>query len=179
MSPLYTAQLPRFVPLQSLVTCAPPFTAGLAAGIISLASTGGTWPSNNRAIYQQFCIDLPCTIKKIGVEVSTQSGNCDVGIYNENFTRLVSAGSTAVAAAGIQIFDITDTVLTPGLYYAAMNCSTTAAAFFRSQLNSLVCRGMGVAMEDVGAVALPATATPVAMASSYLPWMALGMGTIL
>jgi len=139
-------------------------------------ATAGAWPANNRAIYLPFFIERVVTAFKMSVEVTTQSGNLDMGIYDENFARLVSLGSTAVAAAGLQVGDIADTVLTPGLYYMAMNCSTTAAAFSRQAPASVILETIaGGRTEDVGAVALPATATPVTPVSAYIPTLAVGL----
>lgn len=136
-------------------------------------SAASAWPSNNRAYYLPFWLDSTVTVYQIAIEVTTQSGNCDVGIYDEAGNRLVSAGSTAVGAAGIQLFNITDTVLSPDVYFMAMNCSTTAAAFTATLNTANVLRTYGVQMQDVGATALPDPATFAAMTNSYLPSVAL------
>lgn len=135
------------------------------------AASGGTWPVNNLALFFPIIVSSPCTVYHMAVEVTTQSGNVDVGIYNEALSLLVSAGSTAVAAAGLQSFNIADTVLAPGLYYLAMACSTTVAAFRRLPHQGTEMRVFGAAQQAT-ALPLPATATFAALAQNYMPGIA-------
>lgn len=110
------------------------------------------------------------TVYKMGVVVAVQSGNLDVGIYSEKGSLLVSAGSTAVGAAGFQSFDVTDTPLNPGIYFLAMCVDNTTASFNRS--NAVIAANMqacGVQQQAVGAVTLPSTATFANPASAYSP----------
>lgn len=131
------------------------------------SSTGAVWPTANMAFYIPVIVEAPCTAYMMAIMVTTQAGNVDVGIYNETGTRLVSAGSTATAAAGIQTFDITDTPLGPGIYYLAMACSSTSAAFFRASPNGNIHRTCGLASQT-SALALPSTAT-FATGQTYVP----------
>jgi hypothetical protein len=56
---------------------------------------------------------------------ATASGNMDVGIYDYAGTRLVSSGSTAQSGtSAFQDFDITDTLLGPGIFYLAPPTTT-------------------------------------------------------
>ena len=64
----------------------------------------------NIAHYMPVLVESQITVFKMSIIIGAQAGNVDVGIYNEAGTRLVSAGSTVAGAAGIQIFDVTDTV---------------------------------------------------------------------
>lgn len=161
-------------------------TIGPASGywpLLLLGTTnpvGSAWPAANKAIYVSFIIQRPRTITKIAIHVTTQSGNVDVGIYDENRVRLVSVGSTAVGAAGLQVFDITDTALSPGCYYAAMCASSGTAAFRRIALGDIqTTRVCGVQEQAVGAVTLPDTATFANQAAVYVPVMWLGQGVLL
>src|SRR5262245_23440599 len=122
-------------PVHNVITlCGSPsscvFDAWQVSG--SNASGGGTWPAANRAIYQPFMVEKTLTVYQIGFEVVTQAGNYDVGIYDELLNRLVNLGSTTVPAAGTAKANIADTTLTPGLYYAAMNCSSATASIVRA-----------------------------------------------
>ncbi len=142
----------------------------MAAEIIGgRLSTSGVWPVANTAIYVPVTIPSIVTAYQMSIQVTTQNGNCDVGIYDEIGNRLVSAGSTTVGAAGIQLFNITDTVLVPGVYYLAMNCDNTTASFFRSGQAPQQTVPYGLKQQAVGAVALPATATFAVTAQSYYP----------
>src|SRR5262245_52265293 len=66
------------------------------------ANATNTWPSANLAIYIPVLVQSTMTAYQIVFVVGTQSGNCDVGIYDELGNRIVSKGSTAVAASGFQ-----------------------------------------------------------------------------
>ncbi len=137
-------------------------------------NSGAVWPAANRALYMPFLVEVPVTAYQMAFEVTTQSGNCDVGIYDELGNRLVSKGSTAVGAAGIQTLDITDTVLTPGLYYMAMNVDNITAAVTRLAPGlALHLQTVGMQQQAVGAVALPNPATFANPATAYLPALAV------
>lgn len=134
-------------------------------------TAGGTWPAANRAIFVPIVVDEIVTVSKIAVLPTVQSGNLDVGIYREDGTRLVSAGSTAVGTAGaVQVIDITDTVLDPGVYFLALCVDNTTAAFQRQATGAgnylQIC---GVQQQAVGAVTLPNPATFANPASAYCP----------
>jgi len=164
-----------------------PGTIGVAAGnslVFDLANisgtvftAGGVWPAANRAIYLPFMVEAAVTVYMLGFEVVTQSGNCDVGIYDAATSgRLVSAGSTAVGAAGIQTVDLTDTLLYPGVYYAAMCVDNITASFTRaSAVSALWQQSVGVQQQAVGAVTLPDPATFANPASAYIPYLAVAL----
>lgn len=139
-------------------------------------TAGGVWPAANRAIYVPFMVDQVVTAYQMAFEVITQSGNCDVGIYDVAGNRLVSKGSTAVAAAGFQSIDITDTVLAPGVYFMAMNVDNTTASFTRSSAVSAVYQQVcGMQQQAVGAVTLPDPATFANPASAYIPMFGVAL----
>lgn len=135
------------------------------------ANTSAAWPANNRAFYMPVEVEIPLTIYKMSFVVGTQSGNYDIGIYDETFKLLVSLGSTSVPVAGIAIADITDTVLNPGIYYLALNMSTTAAAVNRIAGSAFaVNASCGVQVQDVGSTPLPDPATNTSTnLTAYVP----------
>lgn len=117
-----------------------------------------------------FQLGVALTAYQMALTVAVQSGNLDVGIYDANANRLVSAGSTAVGAAGMQIVDITDTLLVPGTYFAAMCVDNTTASFTRSTNPDVqTMRVCGLQQQAVGAVTLPSTATFATMGNAYYP----------
>lgn len=132
-------------------------------------AASAVWPAANRAIYVPVIVETTVTAYQMGIIVTTQNGNVDVGIYDEKFARLVSMGSTAVGAAGFQAFDIADTVLTPGVYYLAMCCSSATASFPRTTVLAEHLRANGVQQQAVGAVTLPDPMVPANPASAYMP----------
>lgn len=150
----------------------------IVAGGVQTAG-GGTNPASNRAWYVPVIVEAGAYAQKMGIQITAQAGNVDVGIYNEGRQRLVSAGTTAAGAAGLQVFDITDTWLDPGLYYLAYSCSTgTTLAIQRLAVVTAITRVCGVAQQDT-AFPLPATATFAAASSSFTPWIAVQLGATL
>lgn len=124
-----------------------------------------------------FEVQATCTAFQIGFIVAVQSGNLDVGIYDiVGPNRLVSKGSTAVAAAGVQVVDITNTTLTPGAYFLAMCVDNTTASFNTYVLTALLYQAAGVQQQAVGAVTLPDPATFANPASAYCPLMFVSTG---
>ena len=153
--------------------------AGQAAMLENSTPGVATWPAANRAIYVPVVVQVPITVRKMAFEVAVQSGNCDVGIYDSSLKRLVSKGSTAVAAAGTQIIDIVDTALTPGVYFLAMCVDNTTASVGRVPLGLINSRASGVSQQAVGAVTLPDPAVLAAPGTAYLPVLiATGVATI-
>lgn len=141
------------------------------AAVIAGAPGGGTWPTNNAAIYMPVLVPEVFMPVQALIIVTTQSGNVDVGLYREDGGKVWSAGSTAVAAAGVQAFTVTaGTVLVPGLYWMAMACSTTVAAFDRyAPANTH--RPLPL-MSQLTALPLPDPITPAAAGASYYPILA-------
>lgn len=138
------------------------FSREALGGIIHMDTgvAAATWPTANRAMYYPFRIGRTVTLTQMFTFNGTSSGNIDVAVYNEGFTRLVSAGSTAMAgASAVQYFNVTDTVLTPGAYYMAVAVDNTTASFERANIECPVLAAFGV-LQESAAFALPATATP-------------------
>jgi hypothetical protein len=136
----------------------------------TLADTSA-WPSANRAIYAPVWVPRPTIITKLGWNVGpTSSGNMDVGVYDENFVKVVSTGSIAVSATtnAVQEFDIADTLLQPGAYYLAMSVDNATAWFSRASTTVNFLTAVGVRNQN-SAFPLPATATPTDASSGYLP----------
>lgn len=146
-------------------------SGGVAGVIQSAISASVTWPAINRALYMPFEVQEICTVYQIGFQVAVQSGNLDVGIYRVDGSRIVSKGSTAVAAAGVQVVDITNTELVPGVYFLAMCVDNTTAAFAGFSQTAPVLQCAGMQQQAVGAVTLPDPATFANPATSFTPQM--------
>lgn len=146
---------------------------GPGSGIaLPCSGTGRVWPAANRAIYMPVVVSIPVVVTNLSVIVAVQSGNMDVGIYSETGTRIVSAGSTAVGAAGLQVFNIADTTLVPGVYFLAMCVDNTTASVSTtnaSAYSAVVLRTAGCQQQAVGAVTLPSTATFANPEGTYAP----------
>jgi hypothetical protein len=141
------------------------YQSAVGAGYANVSA----WPSANLALYVPVRVGRRVTVYQMSWEVGAQNGNCDVGIYTEDGTRLVSAGSTAVGAAGLQVFNITDTVLGPGMYYLASVLSTVTTATILSGAPPIPhCRLSGC-RQQATALPLPATATFANYGVAYVP----------
>jgi hypothetical protein len=138
------------------------------------------WAASNLALYMPFEVNEIVTAYQIAFVVTTQSGNLDVGIYDHIGNRLVSKGSTAVAVAGVQVVDITDTTLPPGAYFLAMCVDNTTAAFTAYAVAALVQQSVGMQQQAVGAVTLPNPATFANPANTIIPaiWVSTLKATI-
>jgi len=56
--------------------------------------TSTAWGTANRAIYVPVRVPRPQTVRSLGyLSNTTGTGNCDIGLYAPNGTRLVSTGS--------------------------------------------------------------------------------------
>lgn len=144
--------------------------SGVDAALISSTGSGtATWPVASKALYVPVVVERSVVAYQIAVTVAVQSGNLDVGIYTEDGSRLISSGSTAVGAAGVQAVNITDTTLPPGGYFLAMAVDNTTASFVRLSVPpALALRAAGM-REQATAFALPSTATFANVAAAYLP----------
>lgn len=143
------------------------------------APASTAWPAANRAIFVPFLVYQPLVVVKMMISNgSTAAGNVDVGVYDDQGNLLVSSGSTAQSGTGaLQTFDITDTLLLPGLYYMAQAASTTSHT--NVAWAPLALPGcMGIA-QMASALPLPATATFATATSSYVPGIAVTTRTLI
>lgn len=182
------ANIPGAVPAPVVITPWSWVSIGteLAAAAVAAPATA-VYPSSLRVYYVPFRISQQCTVLKMFTENGAAvSGNLDVGIYNETAagmpgTKVVTMGSTAHAGLNQkQELDIADQVLNPGRYYMAIVVDNTTGAFISvSTLLGSIARAGGIMQETLGAMPLPATATPVAISGSYLPLFGLMLRTTL
>jgi hypothetical protein len=108
---------------------------------------------------------------------ASSSGNIDIGIYGVDGTRLVSKGSTAMAGTNtLQIFDVTDTYLAPGDYFLAIALDNNTAIVWASALVAGMAPFLGIYIETLSDLPLPATAT-FAIASALLLVPLFGLTT--
>lgn len=131
-----------------------------ALGANTITSTA--WNSANRAVYIPLYLDRPGTVTKLWTyNGATAAGNIDVGLYDRNYNRLSSAGSTAQAGTSvIQEFDVTDFNVTAGVYFVGVAASLTTTTFAMSVSNvSAYWAAMGVTQQNT-ALALPNPAVP-------------------
>lgn len=90
--------------------------------------TNAAWASANDPVAIPFTFWETVTVYKLAMQNGSSPGdNFDIGIYDENWVRKVSAGSTA-ATSSWQVVDIADTVIGPGRYWLVLVRDTTTAS---------------------------------------------------
>lgn len=140
-------------------------------------NANAVWPTSNLAILVPFVVSYPTLVRSIVVNIGASSGNLDAGIYDADFTKVVSLGSTASPGTGVREFTaLTDTTLMPGLYYMALAADNTTITFNRGAPLAQIVQAAG-AVQMAAAFPLPTTITPAA-ASAYLPLIRLNTSTI-
>lgn len=131
-------------------------------GGVSAPTTSTAWVAN-LAVYVPFSIDVPATIYEwwhVNGTLTT-AYNEDYGIYNLDFTKVQSLGSTAgVTTATLLVNTSTWTNLTlePGTYYMAFASDSTRNFQCSSDVAGLY-QTTGI-MEQTTAFALPSPAVP-------------------
>lgn len=148
-------------------------------------TTATAWTTANRAIFLPFSLETTVTAYQMAVvNGATLGGNLDVGIYDVLGNRLVSKGSTAQTGTSvIQKLDITDTVLTPGVYFMAMATDSTTATYEGTGVVSGAgeqFRACGV-QEQLSAFALPdpATFANPASTTTTIPSIAIALRSVI
>ena len=145
----------------------------------AIAPASGALGLSNNAFYFSFSIPAPITVAKMFIyNGATVAGTIDMGIYTDDYTRIVSSGAiTQAGVSALQEFDVTDTWLDKGRYYFAFAQSLNTATFFQTaQVGNTENKLFGVMMQSA-ANPLPAVATPVALTSSIWGIPILGLST--
>ncbi len=156
------------------------------AAYATAVPASAVYPSALRGIYVPFRVSQTAPARMMWAFNGTVvSGNLDLGIYSEDAnglpgTKLVGKGSPAQAGVtGKQELDIADTVLQPGRYYMAIVLDNTTGTF-SSIVALLSCAlGIGIMTETIGAMPLPATASPVTAGYGYIPVFGLSLRTVI
>lgn len=160
-----------------------PFSNNACAGEMSITNNlvvSNTYPATNRALGYMICLSDYYLVRKVwwcnGTTATTDSA--DVAVYNEaGTTRLVAAGSTAIATANVvQEVDVTDTLLPPGRYWVVYNQNGTTATPMGTNVIAGGARVAGWA-QFAGAVPLGTTFTPAAVASAVVPYFGIASRT--
>lgn len=131
----------------------------------------GAWPTANLAIFVPLEVYTPRVITQLAtVNGTAVSGNIDVGIYDLAGNRLVSAGSTAQAGTStVQVFNVTDIALKPGVYMLALALDNTTGTITRSStITTQMLRVAGV-QQMASAFPLPSLATYATPSNAYAP----------
>jgi len=136
------------------------------------SSTGSAWGTQYRAIYVPIRVTAACVVLKLGyLSAATGTGDMDLGLYNSAGARLVSTGTiTKDNSSAVVGVDITDTTISPGLYYLALNNASTTDTYCATALSAPIPCAYGVLVEELASVTLPATASwTVGQTLSFIP----------
>lgn len=118
----------------------------------------------NQAVFVPVPIQKPFRVAQLFCRNgATLSGNIDMGIYDDQKNRLVSIGPVAQAGISLlQVFDITDTLLLPGMYYLACAWTSATATLWASTKTPPFYEGTGLLTQaglTVGTLPNPAVWT--------------------
>ncbi len=152
---------------------------GSAGDMVATMNAGGALTDLNLTTgsrYYPFVLNRPITVDKLFIaNGATVLGNIDLGIYDASGTRIVSTGSTAMSgASSIQVINVADTTIGPGMYYLAFGNSATAA--FQRVTGSAV--GIDTTLAGLASEAtfpLPASATFITTLNSSVALMGLSI----
>lgn len=166
-----------------VITSIHPESVGNDLSSANTSLAGTLWVTANRAIYIPFRVGYPITIVKMfwinGTTVGTN--HVDVGIYEQDGTRLVSSGSTLTAGASgnPQTVDTTDVTLNPGLYYMAMvmDGGTDSLHMTNAGTNVPIPQAVGI-YEQATSFPLPSTATFATASMNVVPALGLTSNTV-
>lgn len=135
-----------------------------------------TWPSANKPMAVPFRVFKGMTVYQLGWYngTGTIGDSYDIGIYDANWNRKVSSGSTARATASvIQWMDVTDTFLAIGKYYVVQSTSGVTASQLRAVAVALTVGTMaalGCFDSATNAFPLPDPLTNMVAAATFT-WM--------
>lgn len=157
-------------------------TADTAHGVkfrtfhVGATPTSTAWPAANEAYLVPFYVAVPERIVEMFFTAGSGPGttNFDLGIYRDDFTRIVSLGATAAVNTTDAILpvgggDIPDVTLTSGRYYMAMSSAAITLTVRASTQGNGFMRAIGM-KKMAAAHPLPATITPASMgATAFMP----------
>jgi hypothetical protein len=129
-------------------------------------------PVANEAYLIPFWVPTPINVSSMFLNITTSSGNLDVGIYDKNGNRVVSKGSTASPGTGRQELTFTQTLLVPrlGPYFAAVAVNNGTIRFAQYNLSTAIFRTLVFATS----FALPSSLTlgsPSSRIDNRIAWI--------
>ena len=153
------------------------FHASMEAAASTAAYAAAAWPAANRAHYVPIWFPASVVITELRVGFTTAAGNYDLGLYDSNYSLIEAKGSTACSNAA-HVFTLTKPQRVRGgdVFYGSLVLSSTSDSAFRAAPAGVSGVHLGLALENLGATALPSTATPAAPTEpAYLPLIMYGL----
>jgi hypothetical protein len=146
----------------------------LVAGVGTGSPASAAWISANRALYFPLVLPFAYPVKRAWwSNGGTANGTVDLGIFSADGKKLYSTGATTQSGTSAIQYAAVDWLIQPGEYYLALSLSSGTGTIQRStNITAVALRLTGILRED-SAHPLPATMTPAAMASAYVPLFGL------
>jgi hypothetical protein len=138
-------------------------------------TTVGAWPSANLAIYIPIGLPRRVIVRTLYfASGTTGTGNVAMGLYLPSGVAVVGPATAAKGTSAIvQVIDVTDAAVGPGLYYLGLSCSNATDTFYRSASSAPLPAAGGILVET-SAYPLPSTATfALDQGLSYVPYVGL------
>jgi hypothetical protein len=136
-----------------------------AVGEMFLAgTTQNTWPTANKAVVIPFEVHQDCIAMQIGwFNGSAVNGSVDAGIYDIDGNLLTSIGSghTQTGTTAIEVVDVTDAVLNPGIYQMALVLSSASGRISYASIGTTIpnCKGIREISSSYPLTTLPTFST--------------------
>lgn len=117
------------------------------------------WPLANLAIYVPVRIPSPCVVKSLWFgSGGTSTGSVDMALYTSSGAAMIEATAGAKASSMEHVFDTTDTLVGPGLYYIGLSSNSNSDSFVGLTIAAPLALAFGI-LSQTSAYPLPSSAT--------------------
>lgn len=147
----------------------------------SIVGTSVVWPASSLALFVPFVLQQRVLIGQLFTSNGGATGDSsDLGIYTDDFRRLVSTGLQAqTGTTTLQKFTVTAVGIGPGRFYMAMCVNGTTSAYIQRAMPATFLQAAGCFQVDLSGEStpgtLPTTVTPATIANAYLPVFGIGL----
>lgn len=137
----------------------------------SSATISTAYPTASLAMFYPFYVIAPTTYARAFVFNGTVvSGNIEIGIYDAKGRKVTSVSAVQAGTSQLQLIDLTDFTLYPGLYFLALVMDNTTGTIMCSNAPSAAHLGFAGAFQMAAASPLPNAATFALPTTSLLPY---------
>jgi len=154
-------------------------------GIASSQPASGTFEAADTGVYFPVYVPSVCVARRMWwINGASVTGNVEAGIYRDSgfkpAAKLITTGIVGQSGTNTTQFgEITDTVLTPSLYWLYLSESSASATFFRCTLGSSSYDELFRFQQvSIGPGSAPATATPAESTSQNVYYFGFSTHTI-
>jgi len=160
------------------VTVTPWSITSVGYFLAGTAAASNNYIAVNTGVFIPFGLSEPCTFTKVFWGNGTAvAGNIDAGLFNEDGSLIVAAGSTVQTTTGtLQVVDITDTTLARGRYYLGITSDTsgiTQKVLATTGQVAGVCQALGLLQDTSCAPPFSTSANPATFVAYNLAFIPL------